>query len=130
MSKPLDGSFGNMFHFQFQGWDPERSAFLMQATVNSTMTNPFGTTPGGVCAAIVDEAMGTIAFCMGENNGIMPTVHLNITYHRPVPADTVLMLRIRPVSNTRTLVHMMAEAYVPSDPNRICFSASGTFFRK
>ena len=59
-----------------------------------------------------------------------PTLDMTLHYHRPpMPGEDVL-IRIRLVSMTKSIIHMGAEVYMASNPGRICISGSGTSYFK
>ena len=60
----------------------------------------------------------------------MPAIELSLNYHRPlIPGENVL-IRVRPVSATRTLVSVQSELYRESQPDKLCTSAKATYFYK
>ena len=62
--------------------------------------------------------------------GIAPTVQLQVTYHRPlIPGQEVFVL-VKVVSQTKSLMHLTAEAALVTAPDRVCLTATGTFFYK
>ncbi len=94
------------------------------------MRNAAGTLHGGMCATIVDQAMGFIAYCVKPGAGIAPTIQMQTTYHRPlIPGQEALVI-VRVLSTTRSLIHLSAECYSTDDPEKLCLSASGTYFFK
>ena len=62
--------------------------------------------------------------------GIAPTIDLQVSYHRPlIPGEDVL-IRVKVVSVTKSLMYLSSEACQASRPDRICITSTATFFYK
>ena len=110
--------------------DMEKGEFLIRGKTAPWMRNLAGTLHGGMCATIVDQAMGFVAYCAKPGAGIAPTVQLQVEYHRPIcPGETVLV-EVRLVSATRSLMHLSANVYQEEEPDKLCLSATSVFFYK
>ena len=124
------GSVGDRLELQALEYDDKKKEFLLRCPTDGQMRNAHGTLHGGVCATIADQAMGSVACCYKRGEGIIPAIELNLNYHRPlIPGENVL-IRVRPVSVTRTLIHVQAELYRQSQPDKLCTSARATYFFK
>lgn len=108
----------------------EEEAFCFASRTESWMCNPGGTVHGGVCAALVDEAMGIAVYAMGDGKNISPTINLQMNYHRPLLPGQDITIRVRPVSVTRRLITMAAEIFCTEKPESLCCSSTATFFCK
>ena len=105
-------------------------AFRFASRTESWMCNPGGTVHGGICATLVDEAMGIVVFAMGDGKTISPTINLQVNYHRPLLPGKEITISIRPVSVTRRLITLSAEVSCAEKPESLCFSSTATFFCK
>lgn len=124
------GSIGDLMCYELLSCDGEAGLYHMRCKTFDWMRNGPGTLHGGMCATIVDQAMGFIAYCCKPGEGIAPTVQMQVEYHRPlIPGETVLV-DVRLVSSTRSLMHLSAKVYPESAPDRLCLSATSVFFYK
>ena len=130
IAETVPGSIGDRMHFQLLGCDPDKEDFFMSCQTALWMQNSAGTLHGGLCATILDQAMGFISHCLKPGEGIVPTVHLEIDYHRPlIPGEDVLV-KVHVISVTRSLLKLNAEAMQASTPDKVSFSGSGIYFYK
>ena len=124
------GSIGDMLQFVLVSYDPEASIYELRCKTMDWMRNIAGTLHGGMCATLVDQAMGCVAYCAKPGEGIAPTVEMNVNYHRPlIPGEDVL-IRVELVSVTRHLMHLRSEAFRVDYPHKPCISATGVYFYK
>ena len=124
------GSVGDQLVLEPLEYDDEKKEFLMRCPTTGWMRNAQGTLHGGMCATIADQAMGSVAYCYKRGEGILPAIELSLNYHRPlIPGENVI-IRVRPVSVTRTLIHVQAEMYRESQPDKLCSSARAPYFYK
>ena len=124
------GSAGDRLHLEALEYNDEKKEFLLRCPTENWMCNAHKTLHGGICATIADQAMGSVACCYKRGEGILPAIELNLNYHRPlIPGENVL-LRVRPMSVTRTLIHVHAELYRQSQPDKLCITARATYFYK
>ncbi len=94
------------------------------------MRNGPGTLHGGMCATVVDQAMGFVAYCIKPGEGIAPTVQMQVEYHRPlIPGESVIV-DVNVVSKTKSLMHLSSAAYRESRPEKVCLTATATYFYK
>lgn len=126
----VPGSIGEVMQFRLTAYEPEQNDFIMTCRTMPWMRNYAGTLHGGMCAAILDQAMGFVVYCLKPGEGTAPAIQLSVNYHRPLfPGDNVIV-RVHVVSSTRSLMNLTAEAFQESNPKKICTSASGTYFYK
>lgn len=124
------GSIGDLMGYQVLEEDREQGNFVLRCRTLEWMRNVHGTLHGGMCATVVDQAMGFVARSYMAGKGSSPTIQLQVSYHKPlIPGEDVL-IHIRVVSRTRNLIGMTCEASRASEPDRICLTASGTSFLK
>lgn len=124
------GSIGDMLDFQVISCDEEKDDYVLECKTEPWMCNHYGTLHGGICATILDQAMGMVCFCMKRGKGVCTTVQLEADYHRPVVPGENLIVRIHVISVTRSLINMTAELVQPSKPDKISVSGSAIFFYK
>lgn len=125
-----EASFGREFNMQLISSDPERREFVLRGTTQPWMRNPDGAVHGGICAALADQAMGIIAFCIKDGETIAPTIELQVSYHRPLPPGEELQIKVHVVSATKRLIHTTAEISLAAAPEKVCFSSTATYFCK
>ena len=94
------------------------------------MRNVAGTLHGGMGATLADHAMGTIVWCMLPEGAKSATTALDLKYHRPLIPGEDVRIRVRLVSETRSLIHLSAELFRDIVPEKLCISSSATFFVK
>lgn len=124
------GSIGDVLRFELESCDEEKKEYVLRCITQSWMRNAAGTLHGGMCATLVDQAMGFVSYCLMPGPGVIPTIELQVSYHRPlIPGEDVL-IRIREVAVTRSLVSLAAEAVLESAPEKLCISSSATYFYK
>lgn len=130
LSECVPGSIGDMMHFQLLECDPEKRDYLMSCQTAGWMRNYAGTLHGGLCATILDQAMGFLSYCLKPGKGTAPTVQLEIDYHRPLHPGEDVLVKVHVVSVTRSLMNLTAEAMQADHPDKICLSGSGIYFYK
>ena len=124
------GTIGDMLNLSLVECDLEKGEFTMRCQTQEWMRNIAGTLHGGMCATVVDQAMGCVAYCAKPGEGIAPTIDLQVSYHRPlIPGEDVL-IRVKVVSVTKSLMYLSSEASQVSRPDRICITSTATFFYK
>ena len=124
------GSIGDLMEFRVLSEDRSAGVYVLQCKTMEWMRNVQGTLHGGMCATVVDQAMGFVAFSCVGNAGIAPTINLQLNYHKPLIPGEDVIIRIKVASRTRSLITMTCEASRASSPERICLSGSATSFLK
>ena len=123
-------SIGDQMELELVDCDPDAGVYNMRCRTYDWMRNIAGTLHGGMCATLVDQAMGCVAFCAKPGEGIAPTVEMNVTYHRPlIPGEDVL-IRVELTSVTRSLIHLRSQAFRVSEPDKLCIAATAVYFYK
>lgn len=126
----VPGSIGDMMHFQLLECNPDKGDYTMSCQTAPWMRNFAGTLHGGMCATILDQAMGFISYCIKPGEGGAPTVQLEVDYHRPIIPGEDVIVKVHVVTATRSLMNLTAEAMQMSHPEKICLSGSGIYFYK
>lgn len=124
------GSIGEQMDFRVTGWDGERQEVTMICRTFPWMRNYAGTLHGGMCATIVDQAMGFVSNALKGGQAVVPTVQLSVNYHRPLIPGELAVVKVRVVSETRSLMTLESQAAVASQPEKVCLSATGLYFYK
>lgn len=122
----IPGSIAEMLRFEVVGED--KGDIVMTCGTMPWMRNSAGTLHGGLCATILDQAMGFVSCCLKEGNDIAPTVQMSISYHRPLHPGEQVIVKVHVVSVTHSLMNLTAEASQASCPEKICLSGSGMYF--
>ena len=124
------GSIGDQMQYELMDCDEESGEYTLLCRTFPWMRNIPGTLHGGMCATVVDQAMGFIAHCVKRGNGTAPTVELQVSYHRPLVPGEDVVVRIKVVSVTRTLMRLSSEAFQAGKPDKVCLTATATYFNK
>ena len=122
----IPGSIAEMLRFEVVGED--KGDIVMTCGTMPWMRNSAGTLHGGLCATILDQAMGFVSCCLKEGNDIAPTVQMSISYHRPLHPGEQVVVKVHVISVTHSLMNLTAEASQASCPEKICLSGSGMYF--
>lgn len=130
ISEKVPGSIGDQMNFQLQSYDADNRDFIMTCQTAPWMRNFAGTLHGGMCATILDQAMGFISYCLKPGEGTAPTVQIEVDYHRPIIPGENVIVKVHVVSATRSLMNLTSEAMQVSNPEKICLSGSGIYFYK
>lgn len=124
------GSIGDQLDLTLVDCDPQAGVYTMRCRTYDWMRNIAGTLHGGMCATLVDQAMGCVSFCAKPGEGIAPTVEMNVTYHRPLIPGEDALIRVTLRSVSRRLMHLSAEAFSAAAPDKLCIAATGVYFFK
>ena len=122
------GSIAEMMNFRFESC--ANGDIVLTCQTMPWMRNPAGTLHGGLCATILDQAMGFVSYCLKAGEGTAPAIHLAVDYHRPLCPGEQVYVRVHVVNVSRNLMNLTAEAYQASCPEKICLSGSGVYFFK
>ena len=123
-------SIGDLMHYRLVECQEEAGECVLECETFPWMRNGPGTLHGGMCATIVDQAMGFVAYCIKPGEGVAPTVQMQVAYHRPLIPGQSALIRVRIVSVTRTLMNLSAEVFQTSTPDKLCLSATGIYYYK
>ena len=124
------GSIGDMLQLELVDFDADAGVYDLRCKTMDWMRNIAGTLHGGMCATLVDQSMGCVAYCAKPGEGAAPTIEMNVSYHRPLIPEEDVLIRVQLVSVSRSLMHLRSEAYLISQPDKLCISASGVYFYK
>lgn len=124
------GSIGDLMGYELLECDADKGLYRMRCQTFDWMRNGPGTLHGGMCATVMDQAMGFIAYCIKPGQGIAPTVQMQMEYHRSLIPGEGVFVDVYVTSTTKSLMHLRAEAFPESAPDKLSLSASATFFYK
>ena len=130
VSEFAPGSIGDILHFELLECDPEAGDYILSCRTEAWMRNPAGTLHGGLCATVLDQAMGLIPYCLKTEDGTAPAVQLSVNYHRPLIPGTEVLVKVHVVSVTRSLITLSAEARPKEKPEKLCLSGTGLYLWK
>lgn len=122
-----DGTFNGMVAAALDRCDYEKRTLVLRVQTQSWMENPNGVLHGGVSAAILDIAMGTLARYF-TGGGMTPTVSMSVNYLRPVPVGAVIYLRAELPMRGFTLCHASCRMWVEGQPDRSLCTATGVYY--
>lgn len=124
------GSIGDQMAYEVMECDPQGKWVCLRCQTFDWMRNGPGTLHGGMCATVVDQAMGFVAYCIKNGEGTAPTVQMQVEYHRPLTPGEGVLVMVHVTSKTRSLMHLRAEAYAEGHPEKVCLTASAVYFYK
>ena len=111
----------------FESCDFEKKTLLVSVQVEPFMRNTNRVMHGGAVATAMDTIMGSLTYYMcGEH--LTPTINMNVSYERPIPLGTCLMVETTCLSCGRTMAYATARAWVEGTPEKTVASASGTYY--
>ena len=128
LHRKAPGSIGDLMSYEVLKEDREKGEYWLKCRTESWMRNAIGTLHGGMGATVVDQAMGFVAYSYMTGPGTAPTIQMQLNYHRPMVAGADVIVRVRVISVSRTLISMTCEASLAENPEQICITASATSF--
>ena len=128
MNRDYAGTIAEMLKFDVVSCDEVHDNYVLKCRTEPWMCNHYGTLHGGICATIMDQAMGMLCSCLKKGYGTCTTVQLESDYHRPIPAGDNILVQVHVMSITRVLMNLTAEIIHPDKPNKYAVTGSGIFF--
>jgi len=123
-------SIGAQMRYEVLDYEQTKKEFTMLCHTFDWMRNGFGALHGGMCATVLDQAMGFVAHCCKLDEGTAPTVQLSVDYHRPLVPGEDVIVKVKVLSVSRNLMRFTSEAYQASAPDKLCLTGSSIFFNK
>jgi len=111
---------------EFIAFDREKGTLLQRIKMAQWMRNPGGVAHGGVTAAIIDNAMGTLSTAM--SGGRTPTISMSINFIRGVPLDQDLYVEVICEKQGKQINFIRCRGYNESAPEKALFTSEGSFF--
>lgn len=128
VSREAPGSIGDLMDYRVLGWDREKQEATMTCKTLPWMRNFAGTLHGGLCATVVDQAMGFVSNALRGGHAVVPTVQLSVNYHRPLTPGKQVLVKVRVESATRRFLTLTAQASQSDAPEKLCLSATGLYY--
>ena len=128
MNENYGGTIAEMLKFEVVTCDEVNDHYTLKCRTEPWMCNHYGTLHGGICATIMDQAMGMVCSCLKKGFGTCTTVQLESDYHRPMPAGDDILVQVHVMSVTRSLINMTCELIHPSKPDKFSVTGSAIFF--
>ena len=122
------GTIAEMLKFDVVSCDDENETYVFKCRTEPWMANHYGTLHGGICATIMDQAMGMVCSCLKKGYGTCTTLQLESDYHRPIPAGEDILVQVHVMSVTRTVINMTCELINPAKPDKFSVTGSSIFF--
>ena len=122
-----DGTFNGMIAAKLAGCDYEKRTLVLRVDTQRWMENPNGVLHGGVSAAMLDIAMGTLVRYF-TGGGMAPTVSMTVSYLHPVPVGKPVYLAAELPMRGFTLCHAAGRIWVRDEPDKILCTASGVYY--
>ena len=122
------GTIAEMLKFEVISCDEIHDFYVLKCHAEPWMANHYGTLHGGICATIMDQAMGMVCACLKKGFGTCTTVQLESDYHRPIPAGDDILVQVHVMSMTRSLINMTCELIHPGKPDKYSVTGSAIFF--
>lgn len=130
LREDLGDTISDHLNLELVSCDKEKGEYVMRSVTEKWMCNMIGTIHGGMCATLVDQAMGCVAFSAMPGDGVAPTVELNVMYHRPLLPDKEIFLNIKLKSVSKQLIHVACDVFSSDAPEKLCVSATAVYFYK
>ena len=122
------GTIADMLKIEVVSCDEDNDNYVLRCKTEPWMCNHYGTLHGGICATILDQAMGMVCSCLKKGYGTCTTVQLESDYHRPIPTGDDILVQVHVMSVTRVLINLTAEIIHPDKPDKFAVTGSGIFF--
>ena len=103
-------SIGAIMDYELLSCDRETGEYVFRCKTMPWMRNIPGTLHGGICATVLDQAMGFVAYCIKLGDGIAPTIQMQVSYHRALIPGEDVIVKVWVVSTTKSLMSFRSEA--------------------
>lgn len=112
---------------QFVACSFEKKTLTLSFFVQDWMRNSSGVMHGGIVSTVFDLTMGLLSrYCSGGH--LTPTTNIQITYLRPIPAGSTLVIKAYCNASGKTLCSISAKAWLEGRPDKLVATGAGTFF--
>ena len=110
---------------RFVDFDPATPSITIAFPVLPWELNINNMVNGGISATMLDATMGTLSYAI--SGGFTPTISLNVSYLRPVPAEGTILVRAVATMAGRTVICLNGELWDEREPGRLLVTAQGVF---
>lgn len=124
----MAGSVAQDLGMEALAYDERTGVVTLRCRTAQWMRNGHGVVHGGLCTTIADQSIGTVVACCKPQEGTCPTIDLHMEFHRPLLPDKSVLVQVQILSVTRSLIRGTARLYHEDAPEKLCVSASATFF--
>lgn len=121
------GSIGDLLQFRVEACDEQKGEYCFCTQTSEWMRNAFGSLHGGILATVMDQAMGFVAMYLLDGTAVMPSIQLNVTYHRPAMAGDNLSVKVYVDAVTKSMMYLRAQIAQHEKPERLLASATGMY---
>jgi len=104
----------------------ERGDFELEFLAREDMTNPAGIVHGGVLAAMIDETIGVMMYCLSEPT-FKASINLITDFLAPAKPGDSLLVKATIKKEGKNLFHAVAEMYRVQDGRIIAVGSSHNF---
>lgn len=105
----------------------DTKTLTLRYTVQEWMLNPANTMHGGIVSSVFDLTMGLLS-CYCAGGVLTPTIQMQVTFLRPIPAGETLVVEATCDMSGKTLCAMNGRAWLQSAPEKMSATSSGTFY--
>lgn len=108
------------------GCSPDEDWLELEYEAAEWMRNLRSSVHGGAVCAMLDNAMGGLAWCLSGGSPC-PTVSMQTSFVRPLTVGMTIHIRARLVSGGRTLAYTEAHMWAGEDEGRVLATASAVY---
>lgn len=109
--------------------DPDIPLMQICFPIESGMLNTSGMCHGGIITTAYDLSMGVMSRWY-QGGAMSPTLTMSFSFFKPVPAESRMVLEIRPTGAGKHFLDYSCRAWLESAPEMIVNTAEGRFFIK
>lgn len=121
------GTFLEQMNPQLIELDENLDSLILLFKTEPWMRNPRGMVHGGIIATMADISMGVLARFVSQD--MMPTIQLSISYLRGMAVYEDIYVKASCHKKGRQIVFMGCNGYAGSAPEKLLFTADGSFFK-
>lgn len=105
----------------------EEKEVWLKANPKPWMSNPEGLMHGGIIASYLDYAMGILChYSVGEK--LMPTIHMDINYLRPVYIGKPIWIRAKIIRQGKKVTYTESGIYPEGMKERLLAAGTGSYY--
>ena len=127
LREDMKGTIAAEVPLWLQDCDVEENSITISLELLPWMAGPEGGLGSGVLSVLLDEAMGTIS-CMSAGGKMTPTVTMEMTFLKPVPAEGTILVKAWVSGHGDTPNITAAQLGRAEDPKRLLVTATGVYF--
>lgn len=124
-SKVRPGSVNNRMAPEFVSCSEDGKTCITRYFLKPEMSNPMGWLHGGVTSAMIDMAMGALAYY--HKKAICPTSTMTVNYLRPNRIGGYMVVKAHADFLGKKIVHLSAQAWMEDNPEQLTATATGSY---